>query len=157
MDGVRYSDEHHLAARARLHGDVLYPGRPLDKSADPQVSVKLEPSARPHAARQFDRRQEAAALGVAVRTQFALPFAGQEIEPMRERWDATVRPWRRLVIEQRRQTAQRRRSDDFAARLAAPDPVAEVRSSRHQYDFGSPSTCVATWLRIRLVEIGATW
>ena len=28
---------------------------------------------------------------------------------------------------------------------------------RPQNDFGMPSTCVATWLRIRLVEIGATW
>jgi len=27
---------------------------------------------------------------------------------------------------------------------------------RSQNDFGMPSTCVATWLRIRLVEIGAT-
>jgi hypothetical protein len=26
-----------------------------------------------------------------------------------------------------------------------------------QYDLGSPSTCSATYARIRFVEIGATW
>jgi hypothetical protein len=34
----------------------------------------------------------------------------------------------------------------------------EVRPDfSHQKDFGRSSTWVATWLRIRFVEIGATW
>jgi hypothetical protein len=34
--------------------------------------------------------------------------------------------------------------------------VSAARRPR-QNDFGRPSTWVATWLRIRLVEMGATW
>ena len=36
-------------------------------------------------------------------------------------------------------------------------PAVKLNRRWPQNDFGRPSTWVATWLRIRLVEIGATW
>ena len=37
------------------------------------------------------------------------------------------------------------------------DPGVDWGAALPQKLFGKPSTCVATWLRMRLVEIGATW
>ena len=91
-------------------------------------------------------------LWMSVSPDLRLRSARQEAEQ--------VAQWRngagfRIAIEHCGKSVKRPARHAIVHRLAASDPLGRIDRA-HQNDFGMPSTCVATWLRIRLVEIGAT-
>ena len=66
-----------------------------------QGRMPLQPATGPHAARQRHRRQEAAALRMAVRTEFALARTRQEVQPVPQRRQFGAGLRRRIVAIQR--------------------------------------------------------
>src|SRR5262245_50881256 len=72
-----------------------------DGFSDPQRLVEFETSARPHAARQRDGRQEAAALGMSVGSEFRLAHGRQEVKPVPERRQFIARPRLGVVAVER--------------------------------------------------------
>jgi hypothetical protein len=81
-DLVPHAHEHERAAATLLLRDVLDRGDAGERVAEAQRRMKRELAARPHAARQGDGRQEAAALGVAVGTESGLAVQRQEVQPV---------------------------------------------------------------------------
>ena len=108
-------------------------------------------ASRGHAHGQVDGRNDSAAKGMAVGSNLGLRALGQKAQQMSHRRDGVAFG---RAVQQRGETLERLTRDIVVGGLAAADPVCGVDG--HQNDFGRPSTCVATWLRMRLVDIGAT-
>jgi hypothetical protein len=135
---VANQHEHQLAAAPALAGDRLDARDAPHRLAHPQRREELQPAARPHAPRQRHRRQEAAALRVAVGADLALARLRQEVQPVRQRRDGVAARGRRVVAVQRgRPAAQRRGGDLVVQRLGAALPGGQVGGVAH--------ACGAPW------------
>ncbi len=93
---------------------------------------------------------------MAVRPEFGLAGMGMKPQPVRQGRRFAIYPWRRRMVERCGKLRDPAGVGVVLRLFAAADPGFEMVDIRHQNDFGRPSTCVATWLRMRLVEIGAT-
>ena len=96
-------DEDERAAGAFLAMHRLDRRAPDDSVADADFARKTQAAAGPHAARQFvHRRQEAAALRMAVRSDLGLAGVGQEEQPVgQRRHEVAGRKGRIATIERR--------------------------------------------------------
>ena len=126
---VAYLDEHQLAGTPLLDRNVVDRGGSSDAIAHADRGTELELAARPHAPRQRNRGKEGAALGVAVRTDFALAMHRQEVEPMPKRREGVADSHRRgRVVERRGKCDHGRGVDDVFDPLGAPDPGLQLIS-----------------------------
>src|SRR5206468_6037113 len=107
----------------------------------------LELTAGPHAPRQRHRRQEAAALRVAVSADFVLPVQRQEVQPMPQRRQrGAVLDRHRRVVERGIERLHRRGADPVAHRLAAADPGLPIVDGGI-YDYSPSVQSAVSWAR----------
>ena len=167
LDLVFDGDEHQGAARAMLLRDVADRAGAARRLADDQRMAEMQPRAREHPARQFDRRQETAALRVSVLADPRGRRPRQEIEPVPQGRQRVARSEPALaVIEGGEHGLHRRRRQHLVEALLLSDPLAEgvgrlvqrilltIRSARRRLScraaFRSghrsrPSTSASTW------------
>src|SRR5215510_3227961 len=101
--------------------------------------MEFEPRASPHAARQRDGRQEAAALGMSIECEFRLAHGRQEVKPV-AKWRQLVAPPRLRVIAIKRggERRDRDRRDHILCDFLAADPRAQmVDVYRHAFSLRS--------------------
>src|SRR6516225_10120134 len=95
--------------------------------ADVQRAMEFEAGARPHAARQRDGRQQAAALGMSVGCEFRLAHGGQEVKPMPERRQFIAWPRLRIIaVERGGERGARDRRDQVLCDFFAADPRSQM-------------------------------
>ena len=126
---VAHGHEHQPPAAPRLLLHVLDRGDALDGLAHVEITMKGDVGGRPHAARQRHRRQEAAALGVAVGAERAGRHQAEEgaIEPVIERRQRLAALGERVVaVERRGELGHAHRRDHVGGALLAPDPGGDV-------------------------------
>src|SRR5262245_38246156 len=106
---------------------------------DVQGPMEFKPRARPHTARQRDGRQEAAALGMSIGSEFRLAHGRQEVKPV-PKWRRLVAPPRLRVIAIKRggERRDRDRRDHILCDFLAADPRAQmVDDYRHAFSLRS--------------------
>src|SRR5262249_57180921 len=106
---------------------------------DVQRPMEFEPSARPHAARQRDARQEAAALGMSIGSELRLAHGRQEVKPVPKWRQLVARPRLRVIaIERGGERRNRDRRDHIFYDFLAADPRAQmVDVYRHAFSLRS--------------------
>ena len=126
-DVVSQLQEDQRAGAAVLQAHVLDVRAALQCLAGTRGGDELQLAARPHAARQRHRRQEVAALGMAVRADLRLGRDLQEVEPVPERRQgiAGLRVGIVLLVEGRGQGADREGGGEILHGLRPADPVLE--------------------------------
>src|SRR5262249_57856323 len=94
---------------------------------DVQRPMEFEPSARPHAARQRDARQEAAALGMSVGCEFRLAHGRQEVKPVPKWRQLVARPRLRIIaVERCCERRDRDRRNHVLGDFLAADPRSQM-------------------------------
>src|SRR5262249_62421682 len=112
-------------------------------SPDVQGAMESKPRARPHTARQRDGRQEAAALGMSIGSEFRLAHGRQEVKPV-PKWRQLVAPPRLRVIAIKRggERRDRDRRDHILCDFLAADPRAQMVDV-YRHAFRLPSAGIA--------------
>ena len=100
-DLVAHFHEYQRAAAPLLQCHVRDARHARDRVADAQRPVKFHPAARPHPPRQRHRRQKAATLRMAIRTDLRHRAHRQEVLPV-PRW------WQRIAFFERPREIERR-------------------------------------------------
>ncbi len=100
----------------------------LDRVADADRRAELELAAGPHAPRQRHRRQEAAALGVAVGADLALPVHRQEVQPVPQRRQRRARGHAAGRMVERRGQRDHRVSGRWCRAMVSLRPIQAARS-----------------------------
>ena len=95
--------------------------------ASAQRPMKLLPAAREHAARKRHRRNESAALGMAIGAKFGLAMKRQKVQPVPQRRQRVAVARERVVaVERRGKRGHRSERDAILARFGFADPFAKV-------------------------------
>ena len=121
-DFVAHDDEDEIPASSPLVPDIDDRRIASCLLADPERPVEHEAAARPHASRQFDRRQEAAAHRMAIATDFGLPRQWNEVQPVPERGQRVSGARCGGMVERCRERRGRRPRDQIVLRLRSSDP-----------------------------------
>src|SRR5262249_9685596 len=118
--------------------------------------------AGPHGAREGEGRQEAAALGMSIGSEFRLAHGRQEVKPVPKWRQLVARPRLRVVaIERGGERRDRGRRDHILCDFLAADPRAQmVDIYRHAFSLRSArvaATKIVSKLTLQTPVTAASW
>ena len=148
---VRDRDKSQIAGLALLDVDAGN-ARGLDGGrADRQRGGETETPTRPHATRQRHRRQESAALRMAVVADFRLAARRPEINPVPQRRQSVADGRRLRMIQRGRQRRDECRVDGVDAGLGLADPLTQQRQ------INVMRCAVCRWIHVCVSTLNQEW